>query len=82
MYEDKSKINLSEHNSSTFLKAVQILYFENDKDLKSIADKYLCEFDKHQNSWDIAIEILNIDNLENEVKILFNIGVLHCYENN
>jgi len=68
MYEDKSKIILSEHNSSTFLKAVQTLYFENDKELKSIADKYLCEFDKHPNSWDIAIEILNIDNLENEVK--------------
>lgn len=67
MYEDKSQINLSEHNSSTFLKAVQILYFENDQELKSLADKYLCEFDKHHSSWDIAIEILNIDNLENEV---------------
>ena len=67
MNNEKQILSFSDHDISTFLKAVHILYYEKNQDLKSIADKYLCEFDKHQNSWDIAIDILKTENLESEV---------------
>ena len=71
MNYDNQILSFTEYNYTSFLNAVHILYFENNQELKSIADKYLCEFDKHPNSWNIANEILKLDKLELEVKLFY-----------
>jgi hypothetical protein len=49
-----------------FKKAVHLLYFENNTDLKKLADQYLCNFDRSAEAWDISINVLNTVDLEEE----------------
>jgi hypothetical protein len=49
-----------------FKKAVHLLYFETNTDLKKLADQYLCNFDRSAEAWDISINVLNTADLEEE----------------
>lgn len=56
----------NEYTLENFKQAVHILYFCNDPDLKKKADQYLCDFEKKNEAWDIAIQILNTLNIDEE----------------
>jgi hypothetical protein len=49
-----------------FKKAVHILYHSQLTDAKKKADQFLCEFERTNEAWDIAIQILSTPNLEEE----------------
>ena len=49
-----------------FKNAVHLLYYGKNTEDKKKADQYLCEFDRTNEAWDIAIQILSTPNLEEE----------------
>lgn len=50
-----------------FLTAINLLYNSKDQQTRNAADKYLVQFDKFQESWDISMKILLMPNLSDEV---------------
>jgi hypothetical protein len=57
---------LGDYTYENFLKAISLLFKNNDKKIKKLADQFICEFEKSPNAWDTAIKILNTDNLDEE----------------
>ena len=50
-----------------FLIAVNTLFHSKNKDEQRQANKFICDFDKRPESWDISYQILSSDNLSDEV---------------
>jgi hypothetical protein len=53
-------------NIENFKKAVHLLYHGQSTEAKKKADQYLCDFERTNEAWDIAIQILSTPNLEEE----------------
>ena len=49
-----------------FLNAVNLLFHSNDKDMKVKANKFLVDFEKSPESWDISYQVLLKDGLQEE----------------
>ena len=58
--------NNQESKINAFLEAVNYLFHSNDKDLKVKANKFLIDFEKSSESWDISYQVLLKDNLPDE----------------
>ncbi len=64
----ESNQNLTnEYTTDNFIKAVHILFYGKDSDMKKQADVFICEFERKSEAWDIAMQILNTPSLEEEV---------------
>ena len=49
-----------------FLEAVNLLFHSNEKDMKIKANQYLIDFEKRKESWDVAFQVLQKQNLPEE----------------
>ena len=49
-----------------FLEAVNLLFHSNEKEMKVKANKYLIDFEKRKESWDVAFQVLQKDDLPEE----------------
>ena len=61
---------MNETNSNLyqeFLLAVNSLFHSNNKEEKRKANKFICEFDKRHESWDVSYQIISSNNLSDEV---------------
>ena len=52
---------------NAFLNAVQLLFHSNNPDQKKKANKFIIELEKNPDSWDVAFQILQKENLPEEV---------------
>ena len=52
---------------NAFLNAVQLLFHSNNPEQKKKANKFIIELEKNSDSWDVAFQILQKDNLIEEV---------------
>lgn len=59
-------MNQQTYTMKDFLDAVEMLFHSNDSELKNKSNKFICEFDKRPESWNVAMEILSTDNLKEE----------------
>jgi hypothetical protein len=56
----------NEYTLDNFKNAVLMLYYGQDTDLKKRADDFLCDFERQNEAWDIATQVLNTPNLVEE----------------
>ena len=56
---------------NAFLNAVQLLFNSNNNQQKIKANKFIIELEKNSDSWDIACNVLQKENLQDEKLRLF-----------
>ena len=56
----------NKYNVEAFLKAVNLLFHSNDKDMRIQANKYLLDFETKMESWDVAFEVIGKNDIPEE----------------
>ena len=59
-------MNQPTYTMKDFLDAVEALFHSNDSEIKNKSNKFICEFDKRPEAWNIAMEILSTNQLKEE----------------
>ena len=66
MKENQNQNQKNKYDLETFLKAVNLLFHSNDKDMRIQANKYLLDFETKIESWDVSFEVIAKDNIPEE----------------
>ena len=66
MQESKNQNQKNKYDVETFLKAVNLLFHSNDKNMRVQANKYLLDFETKVESWDVSFEVIAKDNIPEE----------------
>ena len=66
MKESQNQQQKNKYDVETFLKAVNLLFHSNDKDMRIQANKYLLDFETKMESWDVAFEVITKNNIPEE----------------
>lgn len=59
-------MNQEQYTMKDFLEAVEALFHSNDPSIRNKSNKFICEFDKRPEAWDVAMQVLSTDNLKEE----------------
>jgi len=76
----QNNFTFTNYDIENYLKAISVLYRGTDSEMKNQSNKFLINFEKQISSWVNAIQILKMDDLEEEVINITNVGLLHCNE--
>ena len=66
METNKNQQQNNKYNVEAFLKAVNLLFHSNDKDMRIQANKYLLDFETKMESWDVAFEVIGKNDIPEE----------------
>ena len=76
----QNNFTFTNYDIENYLKAISVLYRGTDSEMKNQSNKFLINFEKQISSWVNAIQILKMDDLEEEVINITNVGLLHRNE--